>query len=69
MGAELYINLICKAWPALVKDGQLRDQLRDQLGGQLGGQLGDQLWGQLGGQLGGQKLSYMGTWFCGNQGA
>src|SRR5690606_24219984 len=48
MGAELYINLLCKTWPALAKDGQLVVQLRDQIRGQLGDQLGDQLWGQLG---------------------
>ena len=66
LGAELYINLLCKTWPAIAKSKQLGDQLwdqlwdqlRDQLGGQLGGQLRgqlwDQIWDQLGGQLGGQ---------------
>ena len=57
MICELFINLIC--WGQLV--GQLRDQLRDQLGDQLVGQLGD--------QLRDQNLSYMGTWFCGQQDA
>jgi len=61
LGAELYINLLCKTWPNVDQKqlwGQLRDQLGDQLRDQLGGQLWDQLrgqlWGQLRDQLGGQ---------------
>jgi hypothetical protein len=83
VGAELYLNLLCKTWPAMLEGkGQLWDQLRDQLRGQLwdqlrgqlrelGGQLWDQLGGQIRGQLRGQlrdqQLRYMGTWFWGQQ--
>ena len=72
LGAELYINLLTKTLPDLclrqLRDqlgDQLWDQLGDQLRGQLWGQLRGQLWGQLRDQLWGQRLSYMGTWFCG----
>ena len=65
-GAELYINLLTKTWPAMTATGQLAGQLRgqlwdqlrgqlwDQLRGQLWDQLRDQLWDQLAGQLGDQ---------------
>ena len=49
--------------------GQLRDQLYDQLYGQLSDQLYDQLRDQLYDQLYGQKLSFMNTWFWGQQDA
>ncbi|GAA0768646.1 DUF6745 domain-containing protein [Brevundimonas olei] len=67
LGAELYINLLCKTWPEIDR-GQLWDQLGGQLWDQLGGQLwdqlrdqlGDQLRDQLGGQLGGQLWDQLG---------
>ncbi len=59
--AELYINLLTKTWPDLMKSDQLGDQLRDQLWGQLRDQLGDQLRGQLWGQLGDQLWGQLGV--------